>query len=279
MDQNELNKQWHQGFYGAAELEFRQDKDNLSFEREHYLSKEPLRMDMLIVKKKKELPIKNPIGHLFKMHNVIEYKSPNDGLTIDDFSKTMGYACLYKSLAQTTDESPLDEITVSLVRERYPRRLMKALASHGYTVCEYCPAIYYITGKLMFAMQIVVTGRLEKNHQWLRVLSAHAKEDIINFAYASKDLTTQGEHHNVDAIYQISVMANIELYEELKRRKPLMCEALRILMKPELDESMEKGMDLILEIKNGSTDEELIQHGYTLEAIDNARKTMKLILA
>ena len=30
-----------------------------------------------------------------------------------------------------------------------------------------------------------------------------------------------------------------------------MCEALRILMKPELDESMEKGMDLILEIKNG----------------------------
>ena len=135
----------------------------------------------------------------------------------------------------------------------------------------------------MFATQIVVTGRLEKNHQWLRVLSAHAKEeDIINFAYASKDLTTQGEHHNVDAIYQISVMANIELYEELKRRKPLMCEALRILMKPELDESMEKGMekgmDLILEIKNGSTDEELIQHGYTLEAIENARKTMKLIL-
>ena len=136
MDQNELNKQWHQGFYGAAELEFRQDKDNLSFEREHYLSKEPLRMDMLIVKKKKELPIKNPIGHLFKMHNIIEYKSPNDGLTIDDFSKTMGYACLYKSLAQTTDEIPLDEITVSLVRERYPRRLMEALESHGYTVCD-----------------------------------------------------------------------------------------------------------------------------------------------
>ena len=284
MDQNELNKQWHQGFYGAAELEFRQDKDNLSFEREHYLSKEPLRMDMLIVKKKKELPIKNPIGHLFKMHNIIEYKSPNDGLTIDDFSKTMGYACLYKSLAQTTDEIPLDEITVSLVRERYPRRLMEALESHGYTICEYCPGIYYITGNLMFATQIVVTGRLEKNHQWLRVLSAHAKEeDIINFAYASKDLTTQGEHHNVDAIYQISVMANIELYEELKRRKPLMCEALRILMKPELDESMEKGMEaernILIKLKEGSTDEELIKLGYTSEAIESAKETLKLILA
>ena len=41
MDQKEINKQWHQGFYGAAELEFRQDKDNLIFDTEHYLSKEP----------------------------------------------------------------------------------------------------------------------------------------------------------------------------------------------------------------------------------------------
>ena len=136
----------------------------------------------------------------------------------------------------------------------------------------------------MFATQIVVTGRLEKNHQWLRVLSAHAKEeDIINFAYASKDLTTQGEHHNVDAIYQISVMANIELYEELKRRKPLMCEALRILMKPELDESMEKGMEaernILIKLKEGSTDEELIKLGYTSEAIESAKETLKLILA
>ena len=58
-----------------------------------------------------------------------------------------------------------------------------------------------------------------------------------------------------------------------------MCEALRILMKPELDESMEKGMDLILEIKNGSTDDELVQLGYTPESIKNAKEKIKLILA
>lgn len=110
MHQNEVNKQWHQGFYGAAQLEFRDDKDNLLFDTEHYLSKEAIRMDMLIVKKIKEFSTKNPIGHLFKKHNVIEYKSPNDGLTIDDFSKTIGYACLYKSLAEKTDEIPLNEI-------------------------------------------------------------------------------------------------------------------------------------------------------------------------
>ena len=283
MHQNEVNKQWHQGFYGAAQLEFRDDKDNLLFDTEHYLSKEAIRMDMLIVKKIKEFSTKNPIGHLFKKHNVIEYKSPNDGLTIDDFSKTIGYACLYKSLAEKTDEIPLNEITVSLVRERYPRKLIYALINNGYSITEYCSGIYYVTGNLMFATQIIVTSRLDKEHQWLRVLSANAKEeDIINFAYASKDLTTQGEHNNVDAIYQISVMANIDLYEELKRRKPLMCEALRILMKDELDESMEKGMekgnDLILQLKNGATDEDLIKNGYTFEAIENAKETLKLIL-
>lgn len=279
MHQNEVNKQWHQGFYGAAQLEFRDDKDNLLFDTEHCLSKEAIRMDMLIVKKIKEFSTKNPIGHLFKKHNVIEYKSPNDGLTIDDFSKTIGYACLYKSLAEKTDEIPLNEITVSLVRERYPRKLIYALINNGYSITEYCSGIYYVTGNLMFATQIIVTSRLDKEHQWLRVLSANAKEeDIINFAYASKDLTTQGEHNNVDAIYQISVMANIDLYEELKRRKPLMCEALRILMKDELDESMEKGMDLILQLKNGATDEELIKNGYTFEAIENAKETLKLIL-
>lgn len=57
-----------------------------------------------------------------------------------------------------------------------------------------------------------------------------------------------------------------------------MCEALRILMKDELDESMEKGMDLILQLKNGATDEELIKNGYTFEAIENAKETLKLIL-
>ena len=37
-------------------------------------------------------------------------------------------------------------------------------------------------------------------------------------------------------------MANIEFYEELKRRDELMCEALKMLMKPEIDESWQNGL-------------------------------------
>ena len=136
----------------------------------------------------------------------------------------------------------------------------------------------------MFATQIIVTKQLAKEHLWLRVLSAHAKEeDIINFAYASSSLSTQGEHNNADAIYQISVMANIELYENLKRRDTLMCEALKILMKDELNESMEKGIergnDLILLLKARASDGELLNNGYSAESIQTAKETLKLILA
>ena len=41
---------WHSGFYGAMELELIAEKGLLEFLREYPLSKEPLRMDMLIIR-------------------------------------------------------------------------------------------------------------------------------------------------------------------------------------------------------------------------------------
>ena len=62
-----------------------------------------------------------------------------------------------------------------------------------------------------------------------------------------------------------------------------MCEALKILMKDELNESMEKGIergnDLILQLKAGASDGELLNTGYSAESIQAAKETLKLILA
>ncbi|MXP76045.1 hypothetical protein GN277_11795 [Lachnospiraceae bacterium WCA-9-b2] len=43
--------QWHLGFLGATEIELISNKEDLEFLREFQLSKEPLRMDLLIIKK------------------------------------------------------------------------------------------------------------------------------------------------------------------------------------------------------------------------------------
>lgn len=82
--------QWHPGFYGAAELELISNREELEFQREYNLSKKPLQMDLLIIKKLADVQIENEIGRIFKKYNVVEYKSPEDGLTIDDYYKTMG---------------------------------------------------------------------------------------------------------------------------------------------------------------------------------------------
>lgn len=79
--------QWHPAFCAAAELELRSNKGDLEFKREYNLSKKPLQMDLLIIEKRKGVQIQNEIGKIFRGHNIIEYKSPDDGMTIDDFSR------------------------------------------------------------------------------------------------------------------------------------------------------------------------------------------------
>ena len=48
----EDKKQWHPAFCAAIELELKEDKEVLYYEREHNLSKKPLQIDLLVIKKK-----------------------------------------------------------------------------------------------------------------------------------------------------------------------------------------------------------------------------------
>lgn len=51
---------------------------------------------------------------------------------------------------------PSEELTVSLFREVYPKELFLELKRKGYTLEEKYPGIYYVTGNLLFPVQIVV---------------------------------------------------------------------------------------------------------------------------
>lgn len=239
----EMTIPWHPGFYGAAEIEFAANKGDLEFHREYNLSKEPLRMDLLVIKKISDAKIKNEIGWIFKKHNVVEYKSPEDGLTIDDFYKTVGYACLYKGLGETVDQIEAKEVTVSIFRESYPREMFKALEKEGQEIEEHFPGIYYIRGRIPFDAQIVVTGRLEeKMHRSLKMLSRNIRrEDIEAFIEETGRLTEPGDRDNVEAVLYVSTLANWALYEEV-RRDPIMFETLKILMKDELEKEKEEAV-------------------------------------
>lgn len=252
-----VNIQWHPGFYGAAELEFITNKGDLEFQREFNLSKEPIRMDLLIIKKLSNVKTKNEIGHIFRKFNVVEYKSHDDALSIDDYYKTVGYACLYKGLGETVDQIPANELTISIFRESYPREMFEAMKNLGLEIKEHYPGIYYISGKqALFDTQVVVTKQLDgETHRTLRVLSKHVKEeDIRRFVEEAIQMSEPGDRNNVDAVLQVSVSANKEIYETIRRCDKVMCEALRELMKEDFEQTKQETL---------------------LEAIKNLMETMK----
>ncbi|MBQ3027445.1 MAG: hypothetical protein IJD26_00065, partial [Lachnospiraceae bacterium] len=88
--------QWHSAFYAGLQIELAEEARYLEFENEHMLSSKPMQVDVLIIKKDKDRKIKKNIGRIFRTYNIIEYKSPDDSLSIDDFYKVYGYTCFYK---------------------------------------------------------------------------------------------------------------------------------------------------------------------------------------
>lgn len=232
---------WHPGFYGAMEIELMADKGRLGFEREHVLGKEPLRMDLLVIRKHFKTPVQNEIGHIFKKYNVIEYKGPGDGLSIDDYYKAVGYACLYKGLADRVDQIPAKEVTVSIFRESYPRKLFEALQQAGFRVKKKYDGIYYIEGQKLFDTQVVVSSLLKGGkHKSLRLLSTHVREaDAREFVKEAVKLTEPGDRNNVEAVLQVSIAANQVLYDKIRRGSE-MCDALRNLMKEEIAEEKDR---------------------------------------
>jgi CRISPR/Cas system CSM-associated protein Csm2 small subunit len=239
--------QWHPAFCAAAGLELQDNMEELEFIPEYNLSKEPIRIDLLI-RKDNVGAIKNEIGHIMRTYNIIEYKSPDDGMSIDDFAKTMGYALLYKGYGETVNEIPMQELTISLFRAGYPRELIAELKREGHEIVQQYPGIYYVKNHLPFPAQIVVTGELNPEiHSSLRILTNHAEvEDVRRFLAQAEKRNKPGTRDNIDAVLQASVAANFELYEEV-RRDSVMCEAMRELMKDEIAE----------EINNAETDTQI----------------------
>lgn len=237
--------QWHPAFCGAAELEFRDNKEDLVFEWEYNLSKEPIRIDLLIIKKITNSVIENQIGKIFKQYNVVEYKSPEDGLTIDDYFKTIGYACLYKGLGDTVNQIPADQLTITLVRDSYPTKMINELQKMGLWITQAYPGILYVTGNVQFKTQIIVTSQLDSElHMSFKVLTRKlTRSDADRFVTWVKEFVEPGDKSNADAVFEVSASANRALYEEM-RRDPYMCNALREIMREEIEEEKEIGKEI-----------------------------------
>ena len=173
--------------------------------REYNLSKEPIRIDLLIINNgEKKAKLKNEIEHIMRGYNVIEYKSPTDNLSIDDFYKTLGYACLFKGYGTNVNQIPTNELTISIFYEAYPRKMLLTIEMEGHTIEEKYPGIYYVYD-FPFPVQIVVIKQLRSGeHKSLKVLSLNAdRDDIKAFLKETEDLYSLREKQNVDAVLRL----------------------------------------------------------------------------
>jgi hypothetical protein len=168
---------WHPAFYGAMQLELDQYKEVLQFEFEYQLTAEPLKMDILIIKKEKDIKLEKNIASLFRKDNIVEYKSPEDYLSVEDFYKVYGYGCLYGAF----NKVPVTDLTLTFVENRYPRELLRHLKDiRGYEVQEAWSGIYHIRGDII-PIQIVVNKKLpEDENMWLKHLTDELDAEQLN---------------------------------------------------------------------------------------------------
>ena len=208
--------QWHPAFQAALQVELMEDREFLVFQEEHNLSKKPLQMDTLIIKQRKDHVVRKSIGRIFRQYNIVEYKSPEDYISVNDFYKVTGYACVYQSDTRKVLEIPLEELTITLVCSHYPRELVAHLKErYQAAVWEEFQGIYYVKG-LMFPMQILVTNRLSKEEYiWLGRLRGGL--EVTEIEPLAREYKSNQEDPLYQAVMDLIVRANAEQNEEVRK--------------------------------------------------------------
>ena len=236
----ETNIQWHLGVKPAVDLELAEERASLSYFRDFSLNQQALEIDLLIIRRESDQPIRNEIGRLFKKYNIIEYKSPKDELNIDTLYKVGAYTSLYKAYGDTVDERRADEITTTLIRKAKPVKLFHYFEEHGISLENPFKGIYYVKSGVLFPTQIIVTKELNpQEHIWLTALSdGMQKQQLKDLLVKVESFHTKLDRELADAVLGVAIKANWQVAQEL-RGDGNMCEALMELMEPEINKIKE----------------------------------------
>ncbi|MDR2733837.1 MAG: hypothetical protein LBC99_04220 [Spirochaetota bacterium] len=202
---------WHQAFYDAIQLELYDYRNDLEYTYEHQLTSEPMRIDVLVVKKRKDVTIDKNIARIFRGHNIIEYKSPDDYFSIRDFQQVLAYAYHYAANTPGVDDA---DLSLTFVGNRYPRALLHYLTEERkYTVEQSSPGVYQIHGDYL-PIQILESKLLPKSDNlWLkslrRGLEPESKVAIL------EEIEKNRHKMRIDSYVDVLIEANPDIYEEI----------------------------------------------------------------
>ncbi|MDO5424884.1 MAG: 3-isopropylmalate dehydrogenase, partial [Eubacteriales bacterium] len=235
--------QWHPAFFAGIQIELAEEAENLIFESEHQLGTKPMRMDTLIIKKEKELPIFKNIGRIFRKYNIMEYKSPKDYMGVDDFFKIYGYTYFYKADAPGENRIPITELTITMVGSHYPEKLFQYFREElGYETEAVEPGIYYVKGDRIPIQFIVTEMLLEEENPWLRSLTDH-----LESASLVDKLFSEYQKHDRNRLYESVIRAVVDANYEMFKEEESMDSFIRELFQDEIEEAERRAMQRGLE--------------------------------
>jgi len=191
---------------------------------------------VLIIKNNSKKSIQKNIGRIFRTYNIIEYKSPSDYLSIDDFYLVYAYACLYKSDTQKVDDIPATEITISFVCHSFPYKVLKHLkAIRNYSIEKQENGVYYVKGDF-FPIQIIHTPELSREENlWLKSLTDHLTDSNDILA-----LMTEYSEKPYNKLYSSVIDIIVKANHPKLKEDDIMSEALKELFDELFGESYEK---------------------------------------
>ena len=225
--------QWHPAFAAALRITLSEEMKYLELQEEYLLSKAPPKIDILVIKKLREIAIQKKIGRIFRGHNIIEYKSPEDVLSVNDFYKVYGYTCFYQSNTEHVKEIDPEDMTITFAGSRYPREMFRHLQEvRNITIEKKSKGIYYLQGDVIPMQYLNLKELDEDENYWLQALRTNLK--------AGEEIRTlvsnyEKNRHSKDysAVMNLIARANWKQMEEEKR----MCDALNELFSEELREA------------------------------------------
>ena len=197
------------------------------------------------------------------------FGSPDDSLSVDDFYKVYGYTCFYKADARYVNSVPADELTITFVAEKYPRKMIEHLKKFKkYQVEEKEKGIYYVYGDLI-PIQILITKKLSaEENLWLKSLT-----NKLNKAETAEKLIENYMDHKESSLHQSMIetimRANQKLFEEVNCMSDIFMEIVQEKFDRKLKEEVDKAVGAAVEEAVGVAVEEATEKA-TEKAMEKA---------
>jgi hypothetical protein len=203
---------WHPAFQGAIELEFREYLYALEITAEYPLTSEPLKIDLLVVKKILDISLDKSIARIFKNHNILEYKSPNVSVSIDDYKKMQNYGWFYSWFIKGVDTR---DVSLTMIITKYSRKLLNDLRE-VYGTESTSKGIYTIMNCDIKAQIVVIDELPEAENLWLTSLRENLTEAQLERVKNAKSKLSE-KSSAVDAYFNVVFGANFQTYKQLDK--------------------------------------------------------------